>query len=135
MKKKTFTAALLAIAFAFLVSCNRTQKRKADTSDPLVGKWRIDTIQPGNDSTALGHLFLAFSRNDSLNFDYEFRKDSVTFYGKRSTETTKYTLDTVKKELVLGDSTEHEVYRFNRLNDSTVALIDKDSAVILLMKR
>ena len=135
MKKKTFTAAFTAAAFVLFISCNGSQKEQVDVSDPLVGKWRIDSIQPGNDSTALGHLFLAFSRNDSLDFDYQFGKDSVTFYGKRSAETTKYTLDTAKKELIFGDSASNGIYRFNRLNDSTVALIDKDSVVILLKKR
>lgn len=131
MKKQFIAVIAIAALILLFVSCKWFQNRKTDSSNLLTGKWRIDSVDRGNDSNAIGFLLLAFSRNDSL--DYEFGKDTVLFYSKDTTEKMKYEFDSVKKQLTFKDSA-NTVYGFRQINDSLIALTDKDSSTLFLKK-
>ena len=79
MKKKILIVVLPAMML-LVYTCKSSDEKEADV-DPLTGQWRIENIKSSTKNNAIGFLVFAFMRNDSVEVDYEFRRDSVLFYG------------------------------------------------------
>lgn len=134
MKSKTY-ALLLTIAVCTLSACNLFNTKQTTPQNPILGKWKIDSIDTGRDSSSFGYLLLAMSINDSADFDYQFDKDTVTFFGKGAlVMKAPYTYNDTSGQLVIKDSTA-DTYVVKQLNDSITGLHSNDSSIIFLKRR
>lgn len=137
MNKIIIATAVAAICVTTVIACRwfETKKVADQVVNPLVGKWKIDSIASPNDSTSFGYLLLAMSLDDSLAYDVEFTKDTLIFYQKGgATDRTAYSYNIPDSKLILQDSTQ-EQFVFQKQNDSSVSLTAKDSNIIFLKKR
>lgn len=137
MNKIILATAVAAMCITTVIACRwfETKKSADQVVNPLVGKWKIDSIATTNDSSSFGYLLLAMSLDDSLAYDVEFTKDTLIFYQKGgATDKTAYTYNVSGSQLILQDST-REQFVFQKQNDSSATLAAKDSNVIFLKKR
>lgn len=135
MKIKSFVRLGIVIMATGLLSCDLF-KSKSATVNPLVGKWKLDSIQ-ANDSgdASLAYLLFAMASQDSGKIFFEVTKDSLlTREGATVTERLGYKLDTVKKQLLVSDSLP-QVYQYHLSKDSFLTLTDKDSVSLFLKKQ
>jgi hypothetical protein len=133
--KRNYFAVLLVTALFVLSSCQFFTGRQASSSNLLMGNWKIDSIATGKDSSAFGYLLLAMSVNESAAYDFQFDKDTLTFYGKDAAPDKRaYHYIDSTHQLVIEDS-DMDTYVVKRLNDSTTGLQGKDSSIIFLKKR
>lgn len=131
MKIKIY-AALIAAASIALFSCDWFSK-KTKKSNPLIGNWKLDSIDVGKDSS-LVHAFVAIAiKEDSNAMELKFTQDSFLISGNKP-DTAKYWFNEKSNQLVVKESTD-ELYSYHRINDSTVSLTAKDSSVLFLKKR
>jgi hypothetical protein len=134
MKRNTL-AMLLITAVCALFACNLFGPKQSTSKNLLLGKWKIDSIATGKDSSAIGYLLLAMSINDSADYDYQFEKDSLTFYGKDSfVDKATYSFNPTSGQLIINDSTT-EYYIVKQHNDSITGLHGTDSSIIFLKRR
>ncbi|MDQ3683313.1 MAG: hypothetical protein M3352_09610, partial [Bacteroidota bacterium] len=122
--------------FDYIYFLRMVYHKKVNENNPLIGRWRIDSISTGKDTANdLTMLILAMALKDSSTNDYQFTKDSLlTFKNGNAFEGSAYHFDRSTKEFVLKDSTE-ERFVVNRINDSLLLLTGKDSTQIFLKKK
>ena len=134
MNIKSIAAFAVAITTFTIISCQWfTSSKKEQTASPLIGRWHIDSLQPGSDSN-LVYAFVAMAMKDSAGVDVEFRKDTVLIFSGNTTDTALYQFDTTKHQLLIKDSTE-EVMAVSQLNDSLLSLTTNDKWVLFFKKR
>jgi hypothetical protein len=134
MKRKTLALLLITAVSAFS-ACDLFTPKQTIAQNPLLGKWKIDSIATTQDSTAFGYLLLAMSINDSADYDYQFDKDTMFFFGKDALVVkAPYLYNDSSRQLVIEDSTS-ETYVVRPLNDSITGLHSADSSIIFLKRR
>lgn len=132
--KLTTLAVLLITAALALLSCDLFTSKKGTTTNPLLGKWKIDSIATKDDSSALSYLLLAQAVNDSAAYDFQFDKDTITFFGKDETEKVPYVYNDTIKHLILTNE-EKDTFLVKRLNDSITGFHSRDSGIIYLKRK
>lgn len=134
MNIKSIAAFAVAMSTFTLISCQWfASSKKEQSTSSLIGRWHLDSLQPGNDSNMV-YAFIAMAMNDSLGVDVEFRKDTMITYSGNSIDTALYQYDAGKQQLQVKDSTE-ETMAVSFLNDSLLSLTAKDKAILFFKKR
>ncbi len=135
MKIKNY-AVLIFAASLTLISCEWFTSKKVNVQNPLIGRWRIDSISTGKDTANnLTMLILDMALKDTSANDYQFTKDSLlTFKNGNAFEKTAYFFEPSTQEFILKDSTE-ERFVVSRISDTLVSLRGNDSTQIFLKKK
>ena len=140
MKKLVLAATMLAVVSISLVSCDFLFGKKASVkTNPFIGNWRIDSLDFAKDSgnksvNYLGFILLAATKKDSAVLQYNFVKDSTTFYfTKNDSVKLAYAFDDNKKEITIYDSVPN-ICSYKVLSDSAISIMDKDSITLFLKK-
>jgi hypothetical protein len=124
-------AALFA-ATILLAACNWFRAKTKEPVNPLLGKWKIDSLAPGKDSS-LAAFFLAKAIHDSSGVVANFTNDTIFSSSVDGVDTTFYSFD-LKKNLLKAAGPSNEVFSFARVSDSLVTLTSRDSLVFFLKK-
>lgn len=134
--KITIYAAILFAASVTLISCKWFTSKKINEHNPLIGRWRIDSVSTEKDTTNdLGMLILDMALKDSSTNEYQFTKDSLlTFKNGNKFEKLEYHFEPSTQQVVLKDSTE-ERFLFRKIDDSLISLTGKDSTQIFLKRK
>lgn len=132
MKIKIFVALVATLAVIFL-SCNWFRSKKKETSNPLVGEWKLDSIKAGK-ATGITNFFIVAAMADSSGIDISFTKDSIFTHSNDVTDTIEYSFDEKSNQLKIMDSV-NQSFAYNKVNDSLITLMSKDSAVLFLQKK
>jgi len=132
MKTKIIVAVLATATIIFL-SCNWFRTRGKETTNPLIGEWKLDSVHTGRDTSLASFLPLAVVQN-SNNINITFTKDSVFTHFKDSVDKIVYAFDAKTNQLTTKDSIT-QTLSFSKLNDSLISLTSKDSAVVYLLKK
>lgn len=122
--------AFMATAILIFLSCDWLRTKKKESSNPLVGEWKLDSVRIGKDTTAT--FFLAIV-HDSGTVNISFTKDTVFTQSNHHTDTAGYSFDKKSNRMVMEDSSETLI--FSRLNDSLVSLTAADSTTLFLKKK
>jgi hypothetical protein len=133
MKPITLAVLFLTAASA-LVSCNLFTSKQGTTANPLLGKWKLDSIASKDDSSSMGYLLLAMSINDSAAYDFQFDKDTIIFFGKSETEKIPYIYNDTIKHLITSNEVK-DTFLVKRLNDSITGFQGRDSGIIFLKRK
>lgn len=140
MKKLVLAATMLAVVSISLVSCDFLFGKKASVkTNPFIGNWRIDSLDLAKDSgnksvNYLGFILLTATKKDSAVLQYNFVKDSTTFYfTKNDSVKLAYAFDDNKKEITIYDSVPN-ICSYKVLSDSAISIMDKDSITLFLKK-
>jgi len=137
MKKYFLAAFFVAATTITFVSCDLFTSNKPRHSDnPLIGKWKIDSLSFGKDSNdlSIAYLFLAMSMEDSSTLHVEFENDSLKATENTQTiEKTGYSFDNATSKVYLKDSP-RTTFLFSRINDSLISLSQKDSVTLYLRR-
>jgi hypothetical protein len=100
-----------------------------------LGKWKIDSNASQDDSSSFGYLLLAMAVDDSAAYDFQFDKDTITFFGKDATpDKVAYTYNDTIKHLVITDE-EKDTFLVKRVNDSITGFHGRDSGIIFLKRK
>jgi hypothetical protein len=132
MKIKIFVAFVATVTIIFL-SCNWFRFGKKETSNPLIGEWKLDSVKAGKDTTAI-YFLIASAMKDSNGVSISFTKDSIFTHSNDAANTTAYSFDEKLNQLNIKDST-NQSFAFAKFNDSLIALTANDSAVLFLQKK
>ncbi|MDB5192778.1 MAG: hypothetical protein JWQ96_2341 [Segetibacter sp.] len=139
MRSKIFIA-LVATAIT-MSSCDwfSLKKSSSPTGFSIEGKWQVDSIKPGIDSSAtIGVIALSMLGKDcaGVNYpQYDFKHDTVVMkFGKDVIDTSWFKLDTASKQLSLKEDTTLKTYSFTSISDSAFSITDTDSSIIYLKK-
>ena len=131
--------AILATAIS-MSSCEWISPSKnLVSSNQIEGKWKLDSLTEGNDTSGIFPLLLAMAATDSNNnvsMQIEFNNDSIiTTYAGGDSDTTYFINDTLAKIIYFKeDSTNERIsYRFVKHNIMNLQL--KDSTVLHLSKK
>jgi hypothetical protein len=131
MKIKIFFA-FLAIAALIFLSCNWFRSKKNQTSNPLVGEWKLDSIRSLAKDTS---FFLTRAIvHDTSNVHLSFTKDTILLHSRDHVDTIGYSFDATASQLTLK-GTPDEALSFSKVNDSLVSLVSKDSMIFFLQKK
>lgn len=126
----TAIAGLISVASCHWFSSNN--KTRAPFN--IEGKWVVDSIHGGNDSSSnLGLLVLALAMKDSVPPGLQFNADS-TFIELASTDSVERKYYIKDKELFLQEDSAFVKYTFDKLSDSAIMVYDKDSLYITLKR-
>ena len=99
------------------------------------GKWKLDSIASKDDSSSFGYLLLAMAVDDSAAYDFQFGKDTITFFGKDAApDKVAYSYNDTIKRLVVT-SAEKDTFLVKRLNDSITGFHGRDSGIIYLKRK
>jgi hypothetical protein len=120
---------LLSITVISFISCN-------SSSNPLIGKWVLDSVAVPPDSLNDGNIsyaLLAMAASDTDKIVLEFKKDTIyTIQDGYITEESPWKFNKSGNELLITDSSAQR-YRYKKLNDSLVTLTDNKNAVLYLV--
>lgn len=134
MKPKTGAVLLITAVFA-LLSCNLFTSKQGSATNPLLGKWKVNSIASKDDSSSFGYLLLAMAVDDSAAYDFLFDKDTITFFGKDAApDKVAYTYNDTVNHLVITNA-ESDTFLVHRLNDSITGFHGRDSGIIFLKRR
>ena len=122
-------------------SCDwfKSNNSPSSTGFTIEGKWQIDSIKPGTDSTAtIGLLALSMLGKDSTGVSYpqyDFTDETVVMkFGKDVVDTGSFKLDVKGKQLSIQEDTTTKTYFFTSISDSAFSMMDTDSSVLYLKK-
>lgn len=133
MKIKILVA-FIATATIVILSCNWFQSKKKQSSNPLVGEWKLDSIKIGKDSS-LAYFILAAAAQDSGDVQVSITKDTIFTRSQNNVvDTITYSFDEKTSQVLTKDSSLQTMI-LAKINDSLVSLTTKDSAVVFLKKR
>ena len=132
--KQKFTVAIIAAASIVLFSCDWFDSKKQDHSNPLVGRWKLDSLRAQGKDSTMPFILSYQSLKDSAEIIFEFKKDTVVTISGDHHDTSLYSWNQKEKQFIPADSSER-IYQFVQLNDSSVTLTSKDSTVYFLQKR
>lgn len=135
MKIKFIAAFILAATFIVFISCDLFRSKKLNTSNPLIGKWQLDSIGIGKD-TSLAYLFtIALIKNDTAGLIFRFANDTVfTNDSSGETDTAYYSWNEKTASMIMKDSTS-QIFHYMSLNDSLISLSLKDSVALFLKRK
>jgi hypothetical protein len=136
MKKITLAIVLIASLSIIAISCDwfKSDSKPVTSSNPLIGNWKLDSVQVGKDTT-LGHaLLLMAMHEDTSGIQIQFKPDTIFTHSKNDVDTTFYQFDDKNNLLSFKDSTE-KPYHFIKLNDSLISLQRDDSSALFLKKQ
>jgi hypothetical protein len=133
MKIKNFAAIIAALTVIVILSCNWFNKKKHEPENPLVGNWRIDSLQAGKDSTE-GLLLLLMAKDALASARVQFTSDSFFITTGDDVDTSAYQYDDKTQRVFVKDST-GDAFDYHRVNDSTITLTGKDSLVFVLTRK
>ena len=131
--------AILATAIS-MSSCEWISPSKNLVSfNQIEGKWKVDSLTEGNDTSSLFPLLLAMAATDSNNnvsMQIEFNKDSIiTTYAGGDSDTTYFTNDTVAKIIYFKEDSTNERISYRFIKHNVMYLQLKDSTVLHLSKK
>ncbi|MER3471708.1 MAG: hypothetical protein C4330_10380 [Chitinophagaceae bacterium] len=127
MKIKILSA--FAIAIFVFPSCNWLKQK----TNPLVGSWKIDSLNITKDSNSIVYLLLVMAKqSDTTKADLAFTNDSVVLFTRDGIERTPYVF-TAPDQLIFKDSTK-EQFTVQKISDSLITVTSKDSTVLYLKK-
>jgi hypothetical protein len=129
--KKIFIT-LVAVATIIFLSCTWFRSTKKESSNPLVGQWKVDSIHFSGKDTSF--FITKAITNDSAIVDVSFTKDSLLTRSVDRVDTVGYSFDQKLNKLTIKDSL-NQTLAFEKVNDSLVSLTTKDSAVVFLQKK
>ena len=135
MTTKFIAAFITAATIITIASCHWFKSNtEAKASNPLIGKWKIDSVTLGRD-TSLAHALLLIAMNeDSSGTKVAFTQDSLFTSSKSGTDSLVYNFNEKEKQITIKDSSSY-VYSFETISDSIVSLTaTKDSSVVFLKK-
>lgn len=138
MRTKIFFA-LMATVIS-MSSCEwLSPSKNATISYQLDGKWQVDSLTEGNDSTSILPLLLALSASDSNNnvsMQLHFISDTViTTYAGGKSDTSFFTNDTLAKVIYIKEDSTNEKIRYEFVKDNQLFLQLKDSSVLHLSRK
>jgi hypothetical protein len=136
MKRVSLAIILIASLSILAISCDwfKSEPKPVTSSNPLIGKWKLDSVRMGKDTSfAYALLFMAM-HEDSSGIGIRFQPDTLFTYSKNDVDTTFYKFDEKSKLLSFKDSTEKS-YQFIKLNDSLISLQREDSSAFFLKKQ
>ena len=131
--------AILATAIS-MSSCEWISPSKnLVSSNQIEGKWKVDSLTEGNDTSSLFPLLLAMAATDSnnnLSMQIEFNKDSIiTTYAGGDSDTTYFTNDTLAKIIYFKEDSTNERISYRFVKHNVMYLQLKDSTVLHLSKK
>ena len=131
--------AILATAIS-MSSCEWISPSKnLVSSNQIEGKWKVDSLTEGNDTSSLFPLLLAMAATDSnnnLSMQIEFNKDSIiTTYAGGDSDTTYFTNDTLAKIIYFKEDSTNERMSYRFVKHNIMDLQFKDSTVLHLSKK
>ena len=131
--------AILATAIS-MSSCEWISPSKnLVSSNQIEGKWKVDSLTEGNDTSSLFPLLLAMAATDSnnnLSMQIEFNKDSIiTTYAGGDSDTTYFTNDTLAKIIYFKEDSTNERISYRFIKHNVMYLQLKDSTVLHLSKK
>lgn len=131
MKLKFFTAIVMIAMLLTLSSCSWFGNH-GSKENPLLGKWRIDSLSSGKDSgSASLAVLLFYLAKDSAKTVLEFKKDTVvSWVGTVAEERKSYQFDMGKSTLVVKDKVDQQ-FQFTRGDDSSATLKSADLSYYL----
>jgi|GEM_PF-4576704 len=133
MNIKSIAAFAVAIATFSVISCQWfASSKKEQTTPSLIGRWHLDSLNAGNDSSIV-YAFIAMAMKDSSQIEVEFRGDTVLTFSGNNIDTSLYQYDVTRQQLLIKDSLQ-ETLHVSRQNDSTLSLTTKDNAVLFFKK-
>jgi len=130
MKIKFFVA--LATLIIIFLSCNWFRNDKNQMSNPLIGEWRLDSVQKGNDTLKASFLTAAVPKG-SGDIHFSFTNNFIFAHSNGVVDTTEYSFDRKSNLLKVNDSA-NQTLTFVKINDSLITLVSKDSSVFFLQK-
>ena len=136
MKKVSLAILLIASLSIIAISCDwfKSDSKPITSSNPLIGNWKLDSVQVGKDTTLGYALLLMAMHQDSSDLHFQFKPDTIFTHSTNDVDTTLYRFDEKNNLLSFIDSTE-KPYHFIRLNDSIVSLQRDDSSALFLKKQ
>ena len=131
--------AILATAIS-MSSCEWISPSKnLVSSNQIEGKWKVDSLTEGNDTSSLFPLLLAMAATDSnnnLSMQIEFNKDSIiTTYAGGDSDTTYFINDTLAKIIYFKEDSTNERISYRFIKHNVMYLQLKDSTVLHLSKK
>ena len=131
--------AILATAIS-MSSCEWISPSKnLVSSNQIEGKWKLDSLTEGNDTSGIFPLLLAMAATDSnnnLSMQIEFNKDSIiTTYAGGDSDTTYFTNDTLAKIIYFKEDSTNERISYRFIKHNVMYLQLKDSTVLHLSKK
>jgi hypothetical protein len=132
MKLNTIFFVLASVLL--LTACN-TFSSKNNQANPLLGKWKIDSLYTSDTSSDnMAVMLLAMAIKDTGKIVLDFQKDSVfTIQDNYITEESPYKFNKHQQTLLITDSS-HRKYDYTEINDSMISLADKDSTILFLKR-
>ena len=125
--------ALVAMATIISFSCNWFRS-KTDVHNPLIGQWRLDSVNVVKDDSIARFLFAA-AVNDPAGVTVSFTNDSVFTTSKNGVEAVVYSFDRKTNQMNIEDSA-NQRFVYKKVNDSLVTLNStSDSTVLFLVKK
>jgi hypothetical protein len=126
---------LLTIFIAFFASCNRFKDETSLISNPMIGKWQLDSIALGTDTSLAFILTLIAMNEDPAGVNFEFTKDSIFTRSKNDTDIISYKFDAATKHIFTKENANEQALLYARLNDSLSSIRINDSAVFFIKRR
>ena len=131
--------AILATAIS-MSSCEWISPSKnLVSSNQIEGKWKVDSLTEGNDTSSLFPLLLAMAAtdgNNNVSMQIEFNKDSIiTTYAGGDSDTTYFTNDTLAKIIYFKEDSTNERISYRFIKHNVMYLQLKDSTVLHLSKK
>lgn len=130
-----FVAAILLAGGLFVASCNWFSSKLKTNAFNIEGKWTVDSIVAGKDSSATtGILARAVLQKDSVAVGIDFQPDSsyVEFPESTIGKGRYYVKD---KELYLSHDSAFFPYNLNVVSDSLIHVSSLDSLLIILKRQ
>ena len=131
--------AILATAIS-MSSCEWISPSKnLVSSNQIEGKWKVDSLTEGNDTSSLFPLLLAMAAtdgNNNVSMQIEFNKDSIiTTYAGGDSDTTYFINDTLAKIIYFKEDSTNERISYRFIKHNVMYLQLKDSTVLHLSKK
>ncbi len=130
-----FVAAILLAGGLFVASCNWFSNKSKTGAFNIEGKWMIDSIDAGKDTSAItGILAMVALQKDSVLAGIYFKGDSTyTELPDSTAGKGKYYLK--DKELYIAEDTAFVPYKLSVVSDSVINLSSPDSLNIVMKRQ
>jgi hypothetical protein len=143
MKKLLFALLIIAAAGAafFLLQKKDSPFTNNDIQKEwILGKWKLDSVQPGKDSNSAAALALITMLDSNImNYQYEFTKQGTILLSlgdSLSPDSSRYEWGKDRQLLFKDNTTDStaDIMKIARLNKDSLQLMDKDSSVMLFTR-
>jgi hypothetical protein len=143
MKKLFFGLLIVAAgtgAFFLLQEKNKTSNNDGIQRDLIIGKWKLNALEPGNDSSQAAMVAFVMALDSNLTkYQYEFNRQGsllLSFGDSLSGDSSRYEWDK-EHQLVVKDSRTDsiaDILKVALLNKDSLRLVDKDSSSLLFTR-